>query len=117
MSVSPSFATFVLEQLGRGVPGVRGRGMFGGLGIYAGEIFFALVDDDVLYFKVDDSNRSDFEGRGMKPFQPYGDKGEVMQYYQVPEDLLDDADALGVWAAAAIAVARKDKSRRRSRRR
>jgi TfoX/Sxy family transcriptional regulator of competence genes len=25
--------------------------MFGGLGIYSGELFFALVDDDVLYFK------------------------------------------------------------------
>ena len=46
--------------------------MFGGVGIYAKEAFFALVDDDVLYLKVDDSNRGDFEARGMSPFQPFG---------------------------------------------
>jgi DNA transformation protein and related proteins len=117
MSVSPSFATFVLEQLGRCVTGVRGRKMFGGLGIYSGELFFALVDDDVLYFKVDDSNRSEFVSRGMEPFRPYGDTGEVMQYYQVPEDLLEDVETLGAWAAAAIGVAERAKTRPRKPRR
>jgi len=34
--------------------------MFGGVGIYCGDLFFGLIDDDTLYFKVDDSNRSDF---------------------------------------------------------
>jgi DNA transformation protein and related proteins len=91
--------------------------MFGGLGIYSGELFFALVDDDVLYFKVDDSNRSDFVGRGMQPFRPYGDQGEVMRYYQVPEDLLEDVDALGAWAASSIDVARQAKATSRQRRR
>ena len=43
--------------------------MFGGVGIYAGDLFFALIDDDTLYFKVDDSNRSDFEKRDMGLFR------------------------------------------------
>ena len=50
----------------------------------------------------------------MGPFQPCGPEGEVMQYYQVPDDLLDDADALGPWAEKALAVAaRKPLKRRR----
>jgi len=49
--------------------------MFGGVGIYAGQLFFALIADDTLYFKVDDSNRSDFERLAMRPFQPYGEGG------------------------------------------
>jgi DNA transformation protein and related proteins len=106
MSVSPTFRTFVLEQLGRCMPGVRGRSMFGGVGIYAGEFFFALIADDTLYFKVDDSNRRDFEARGMNPFRPYGEDGDVMQYYCVPEDLLEDPEALGLWVQKALAVAR-----------
>ena len=57
MAVSPSFSTYILEQLGRSVRGIRARNMFGGVGIYSGELFFALIDDDTLYFKVDDSNR------------------------------------------------------------
>ena len=65
MAVSPSFRTYILEQLGRSVRDIRGRSMFGGVGIYSGGFFFALIDDDTLYFKVDESNRRDFEVRGM----------------------------------------------------
>ncbi len=79
--------------------------MFGGVGIYAGQLFFALVADDTLYFKVDDSNRPEFERLGMKPFQPYGEGGEVMQYYQVPAEFLEDPEALRSWAEKSIAVA------------
>ena len=116
MPVSPSFRTFILEQLGRTVRGIRARNMFGGVGIYGGEYFFALIDDDTLYFKVDDSNRPDFEARGMGPFQPYGEDGETMGYYRVPEDLLEDPEALGQWAEKAISVARRAKSPQRTRR-
>lgn len=105
MAVTPSFRTFVLEQLGRVVPRIRGRSMFGGVGIYAGDLFFALIADDVLYLKVDDANRPDFEARGMGPFRPEGEAGEVMQYYQVPDGLLEDAESLLPWAEKAIAVA------------
>ncbi len=114
MAVSATFRTFVIDQLSRGVPHIRARSMFGGVGVYAGDLFFALLADDTLYFKVDDSNRPDFEAQGMGPFQPYGEGGEVMQYYQVPADLLEDPDALRPWAEKAIAVAaRKSKRARR----
>lgn len=117
MSVTPSYRTYVLEQLGRVLPDVRGRTMFGGLGIYASDLFFALADDDVLYFKVDDTNRADFEAIGMGPFRPFGEDGEVMQYYEVPADLIEDADSLRPWAEKALAVARRRKSSRGGRKR
>jgi DNA transformation protein len=110
MGVSRSFRAFVLEQLGRTAPGIRDRSMFGGVGIYAGDDFFALIADDVLYFKVDQTNQPDFEARDMEPFRPYGDGGEVMQYYGVPEDVLEDVDALGSWVEKAVAVARRSKT-------
>ena len=113
MSVSPSFRTFALEQLGRTVRAVRGRAMFGGVGVYAGELFFALIAEDTLYFKVDDSTRRDFEQHGSQPFRPYGEGGETMQYYEVPEDLLEAPEALGVWAEKAIAVARRARQGKR----
>jgi DNA transformation protein len=111
MSVTPNFRTYVLEQLARGVQDIRGKGMFGGIGIYAGNVFFALIADDTLYFKVDDSTRTEFEQRGMDPFRPYGEA--VMHYYRVPEDVLEDADDLCAWADKSIAVARRAKSRKR----
>ena len=113
MSVSPSFRTFVIEQLCRVRKDIRTRSMFGGVGIYAGELFFALIDDDLVYFKADDTNRAAFENRGMGPFMPGGEGGEVMQYYQVPEDVLEDMEELRSWMEGAIAVAQRKKSRAR----
>ncbi|HWB40894.1 MAG TPA: TfoX/Sxy family protein [Gemmatimonadales bacterium] len=110
--MSDGFRSFVLEQLQRTAAGVRARSMFGGVGIYAGEVFFGLMDDDVLYFKVDDTNRARFEERGMGPFRPYGEGGEVMQYYEVPAEVLEDADALSGWVKASVEVARSAKRRR-----
>ena len=117
MSVSPSFRTFVLDQLGRVATAVRDRGMFGGVGIYADDLFFALIADDALYLKVDDTNRADFEERRMGPFRPFGEGGEVMQYYQVPEDVLEDVEKLQSWVDKAIAVARNKKAKGRRPRR
>jgi DNA transformation protein len=114
MSVSSSFRTFIVDQLGRAVPRIRARSMFGGVGIYSGDLFFGLIDDDTLYFKVDDSNRPDFTARQMEPFRPYGEDGETMGYYEVPADLLEDPETLRPWAEKAIAVAgRKRKAKRR----
>lgn len=88
---------------------VPSQDMFGGVGIYSREAFFALIDDDALFFKVDDINRPDFEARGMRPFRPAGEPGEVVQYYQVPDDLLEDVEALRPWVEKAIAAAERKK--------
>ena len=113
MSVSESYRTFLLDQLGRAAERVRMKSMFGGAGVYAGEFFFAIVDDDVLYLKVDDTNRPDFEARGMQPFRPFGEGGEVMQYYQLPEELLEDPEELKPWLEKAIQVAARKKKRKK----
>jgi DNA transformation protein len=112
MAVSPGYQTFVLDQLGRVLPAVRARRMFGGVGLYADDLFFALIDDDTLYLKVDDANRADFEARGMGPFQPYGEGTPSMQYYQLPEEIFEDAHALTEWAQRALDVARRAKATR-----
>lgn len=105
MSVTASYRAFVLERLNEIVP-VRARSMFGGVGIYGDDLFFALIDDDRLYFKVDDTNRPDFEYAGMGPFRPYDDD-RVMQYYEVPVDVLEDSEKLSDWVTKAVEVARR----------
>lgn len=105
MSVSRTYREYVLEQLGRVVP-VSGRSMFGGVGIYSDGVFFALIADDLVYLKVDETNREDFERAGMGPFRPFGDESRPMRYYQLPGDLLDDPDRLRPWVEKALAVAR-----------
>lgn len=114
MSVSPGFATFVVEQLD-GCGPIATKRMFGGLGIYSGETFFALIDDDVLYLKVDDSTRPEFERAGCEAFRPYGDDRESTNYYSVPLAVLEDAETLAAWGRKAIAAALRTKQRPRRR--
>ncbi len=85
---------------------VRTQAMFGGVGLYAGDVFFGILAADLLYFKVDDSNRRQYEAEGMTPFQPYPDKPMIMPYYQVPVRVLEDRDELTAWARASVGVAK-----------
>lgn len=112
MTVTASYRAFVLEQLSRVLPDIQGRSMFGGVGIYCGPTFFALIGNDVLYFKVDEQTRAHFEEKGMRPFRPFGEGGEVMQYYEVPAEVLEERDALLEWSEQAVAVARRAKQRK-----
>lgn len=104
MAVSSSYLTFVLEQLA-GVRDVSSRRMFGGVGLYSGDRFFAVLDNDTLFFKVDDVTRDRYVRKGMPPFQPMKDKPPMNGYYQVPPGVLEDRDELAAWAAAAVDVA------------
>jgi DNA transformation protein len=110
MAVSQSYREFVLEQLCRVTP-VTGRSMFGGVGIYAQRLFFALIAEDRLYFKVDDATRPDFERRGMEPFRPFGEDS-AMGYYEVPANVVEDVAVLETWMKKAIDVAAAAKSGR-----
>jgi DNA transformation protein len=112
MTVSATDRAFVLEQLSRALPDVHARSMFGGVGIYCGPIFFAIIGNDVLYFKVDERTREHFEAKGMRPFRPFGEGGEVMQYYEVPAEVLEEREALVAWAEEAVAVGRRAKQRK-----
>ena len=104
MAVSASYKAFVLEQLSAVAP-VTARAMFGGVGIYAGDCFFALMDDDRLYFKVDEATRPRFVAEGMAAFDPFKD-GKVMGgYYELPGEVLEDEDRLPEWMGEALAVA------------
>jgi TfoX/Sxy family transcriptional regulator of competence genes len=114
MAVNPSYRAFVLDQLGRVAPSIRDRSMFGGVGIYSGDLFFGLIAGDTLFLKVDDANRADFEAADMGPFMPFGEGGEVMQYYELPPDVLEEPDRLTPWVEKAIDVARRARMAKRS---
>ena len=103
MAVSKEFSAYVHEQL-RLLSSLTSRRMFGGIGLYSDGLFFALLADDTLYCKVDDSNRPDYVQRGMRPFVPFPDK-PGMNYYEVPAEVLEDDEELARWARKSVAVA------------
>ena len=105
MAVSKDYLAYVLEQFGPCTQ-ISSRRMFGGVGLYAEGLFFALIGDDTLYLKVDDSNRGDYLARRCEPFRPFADDPTYsMSYYQLPEDVLEDVDELRTWMRKSLAVA------------
>jgi DNA transformation protein len=105
MAAGNEYLQYVLEQLS-GLGGVSSRRMFGGFGLYCGSQFFGLIFGDTLYFKVGNANRRDYEERGMGRFRPYRDRPQLsMTYYELPADVLEDAQQLVAWARKAVEAA------------
>jgi DNA transformation protein len=105
MAVSAQFNAFVLDLLGSVRP-VTARRMFGGVGYYADGLFFAIADDDVLYFRVDAPSRAYYEAEGQQAFAPMGPGTKSMNYYTLPARLYDDTEELSVWLRRALGAAR-----------
>jgi len=67
MPVSAHYIEFIQDLLGDFEP-LRIKRMFGGAGVYSGDLFFAILAEDTLYLKVDDGNRGGYEALGIQPF-------------------------------------------------
>lgn len=111
MGYTPAYRDQIEATLSAVVP-ISTKAMFGGVGIYSGDLFFALIAEDKLYFKVSDLNRSDFEEAGMGPFFPF-DSPTPMHYWEVPASVLRSPDELKVWVDKALAVASAAKSKKK----
>jgi DNA transformation protein len=104
------FLEYVLDQLSR-MPALASRRMFGAIGLYQGPVFFAIIDDGILYFATDDETRARYEARGMQPFE-YAPGQFLRRYYPVPVDVLEDDSELEAWAREAVAAQSKRKPKR-----
>ena len=97
------FKDFVLDQLAR-VPELSSAPFFGGIGLRSGERFFGVIMGGTLYFSTGPATRADYEKRGSRCFS-YAKQGKLQEtkLFEVPADVLDDADILRAWALRAIA--------------
>ncbi len=89
--------------------------MFGGQGVYAGELMFALEVDGELYLKTDDGTTPIFRSAGSRPFvyEREGRKTQ-MSYWLLPEVALDDCDEAVKWGRLAIEAARRAAKRKKT---
>jgi DNA transformation protein len=88
------------------------RRMFGGQGIYQGEVMFALEASGDLYLKVDDVTVEVFRALGSRPFAYHAKDGRTatMSYWLMPVSALEDPDEAGRLAKLAIAAAWRSRS-------
>jgi DNA transformation protein and related proteins len=67
MPLSPGFTDYALELLA-GVGRVEARRMFGGTGLVRDGLMFVLLDDEMIYVRVDDAVQADLQAQGSVPW-------------------------------------------------
>jgi DNA transformation protein len=82
--------------------------MFGGAGIYAGDLCFAIESDGEVFLKVDAASQPDFVAAGSSPFI-YVARGRPMptSFWRLPAIARAEADELIRWAALGMEAARR----------
>lgn len=81
-SASDAFQQLVEDQLDVRA-NLRFRRMFGGFGLYAGEIFFGIIHGGKLYFHTNSHSRKRYEEAGTTYFVTPGGKKALRKYYEV----------------------------------
>lgn len=93
---------------------VTHRRMFGGVGLYLGGPVFGIVDNDRLFFKVDDQTVAPYDEAGSEMWMYDPEVGPIPKYREVPAAIVGDLAALGEWIdAAAGAALRLDTGKKR----
>lgn len=115
MSANAEYTEYVLELLAPIGP-LRTSRFFGGVGLLRGSVQFAMIMGNSLYFVVDDNTRPKYEQAGMTSFSYTTRKGEVQvrRYFELPEEVLTDAEQLRLWVNESIRVASQTKKHGRA---
>jgi DNA transformation protein len=84
------------------------RRMFGGAGIYADGLCFAIEADGEVFLKTDSLSRADFSAADSAPFT-YMAKGKSRptSYWSLPTGAHEDGDELRRWAGRGLDAARR----------
>jgi len=102
---SSSFQAYVEAQL-EDITGLKFRRMFGGFGLYAGELFFGILHRERLYFRINDQTKKRYEKAGMDVFITPARKKALKNYYEVPLEVIEQRNELAEWAREAVSAAK-----------
>ena len=114
MANTADFIAYLRELMRDAGVATTARAMFGGHGLYADGLFFAIVDDDVLYFRVDADNRAAFEALDCAPFEYMTKDGKhhAMSYLRAPDEALERPDAMRPWVRSSLGAAMRAAAKR-----
>ena len=92
---------------------VTTRAMMGGHTLYSEGKVFAIAENDELWFKGSDELASWYMSRGSKKFSYMKEgKPQGMNYFLVPEDVIENRESLKEWLDVALSVATLPKKKK-----
>ena len=114
MAYDAAFGEWVREHFA-GLGPMRIRPMFGAAAVYVDDLIWALLDDGVVWLKVDEENEAALRAAGARPFTYALKAGGVatLPYWSLPEAAADDPDEAMAWARASIAAAARKAAKKR----
>lgn len=114
MAYDADFGEWVREHFD-GLGRLEIKRMFGGAGVYASGVMFALLDDGVVWLKADEVLAEAFREAGCRQFTYPTKDGRTMAmgYWTLPEAALDDPDEAVAWARRSLDVAVRKASAKR----
>lgn len=106
MPVSNDFIDYVIDQLSDWGK-VTVKRMFGGAGLYYDGLAFAMVSNDVVFLKVDETNKYKYIQQGSLPLKPFSSDVIVPSFYNVPDEIFEDSDQFVEWVGESFAIQKK----------
>lgn len=92
-------ANLLCEKLSA-IEGISTKKMFGGHGVFHEGKMFGIVDSKgSSYFKVNSSNKTDYEQLGAS-------QHSRMPYFSIPKQLFDNQEELIIWAKKSISASK-----------
>jgi DNA transformation protein len=94
---------------------LRARRMFGGWGLYAGDVFVAIIAGERLYLKTGEADHEAFRAAGCEPFiYNARTRAVAMSYWSAPAEAMDSPALMEPWARRALHAALRAAATRRA---
>lgn len=104
MTVSNHFLLHAVESMSHVAP-ISYRRIFNGYGIYHHGVQFAIVINDRLYFRADESSRGLYLAKRMTAFLPASIGTGESNFFQLPDEVLTHPAELIFWMRIAVEAA------------
>lgn len=105
--MSNNYVDYILDLLSP-FGSITSRAMFGGHGIYKEKIIVGIIADDELYFKVDATNKAQYEALNSTPFAYNAKNKKInLSYWKVPIEIMEDEEQLSIWLEQVFFISTK----------
>jgi DNA transformation protein len=109
MSEKDEFIQYILSDVLREIAGITYRPMFGAYGLYREGVFFAILSEEKLYFKTDETTKADYLAHGSQPlnYLRLGKRAILKTYYEVPAEIMENQEEIVKWVERAYQAGKK----------
>jgi len=115
LAASKDYLEYILDVLSL-CDNITAKRLFGGYGLYQNGIIFAIIVENELYFKVDESNIDLYQNLNSEPLTFHA-KGKTisMSYRKVPDEIIENKELLVTHVELAVLASAKNKKHKKAR--